>query len=79
MIRESIVGFRLSIAASSESPSGPKRTTVNSTEICEGVSPEPATVGRRRRESRPITARRRPIEILLGDALRRLWDLLGLG
>ena len=47
-MRESIVGFKPSIAASSESPIGPWRTIVNSTEVCVGVSSEPALVVRRR-------------------------------
>lgn len=64
--------------ASSESPIGPSRAIVNSTEICEGVRPEPATVGRKRLESLPMTARKRAAGsscsvagavVVLGDAI----------
>jgi hypothetical protein len=60
-MRESIVGLRASASATSESRSGPRRTTSINTEILVGVSSAafPAAVGRSRRESLPITARSR--------------------
>ena len=72
VMRESIVGLMPSSSASSDRPSGPSRTTVNSTEICDGVSPEPAQRARRRRESLPIAGPQagRVLELLLLLALR---------
>src|SRR5580658_1430181 len=57
--RDSIVGFTSSTAARSERRMGPRRDTVSSTDICVGVSPAPAVVGRSRREIRLIAARSR--------------------
>ena len=59
--RESIVGFRLSRSASSDSRIAGRARTTKSTEIRVGVSPasEPAAVVRSRRDSRAMATRRR--------------------
>ena len=58
-MRDSMVGFRRSSAASSESPIGPADETADSVESSDGVSPAPAVVCRRARASTPIATRRR--------------------
>jgi len=60
-MRETIVGFMRSLSATADSRISPARTTVNSTAICDGVSPAPAWVPRRRRETCPTTARSRSV------------------
>jgi hypothetical protein len=56
-----MVGFSPSDVASSDSLSGPLRSTFNSTEVPVGVSPaaRPAAVERSRRDSFPIAVRSR--------------------
>ena len=57
--RDTIVGLRSSIFASSEAPIGPSRTIEKRTDVAVGVSSLPAVVERSRRDTRPIAVRRR--------------------